>query len=195
VPLITLENVRLIIDQTVVFEALNAQIQPGLIAVTGDERVGKTTLLMLLAGQHAPHAGTHIGSPAFFWPYATAESDKQTPIERWAQAARVAPAWNQNLCESLCSALSLTEHQHKGLFMLSTGSRRKVDLIANLASGAQVICIDQPYVGLDAPSIGVLREFFEEASDAGKRSQRAWVVADYEADRHLTWDQTIQLTD
>ena len=87
----------------------------------------------------------------------------------------------------------MTEHQHKGLFMLSKGSRRKVDLIANLASGAQVICIDQPYVGLDAPSIGVLREFFEEASDAGKRSQRAWVVADYEADRHLMWDQTISL--
>jgi ABC-type multidrug transport system ATPase subunit len=194
VPLITLENVRLIIDQTVVFEALNAQIQPGLIAVTGDERVGKTTLLMLLAGQHAPHAGTHIGSPAFFWPYATAESDKQTPIERWAQAARVAPAWNQNLCESLCSALSLNEHQHKGLFMLSTGSRRKVDLIANLASGAEVTCIDQPYVGLDAPSISVLRDFFEEAREAGKRSQRAWVIADYEADPHLNWDQTIELT-
>jgi ABC-type multidrug transport system ATPase subunit len=194
VPLITLENVCLIIDQTVVFEALNAQIQPGLIAVTGDERVGKTSLLMLLAGQHVPHAGTRIGSSAFFWPYTAAESDKQTPIERWAQAARVAPGWNQSLCESLCSALSMTEHLHKGLFMLSTGSRRKVDLIANLASGAQVICIDQPYVGLDAPSIDVLREFFEEASEAGKNSQRAWVVADYEADPHLTWDQTIQLT-
>jgi ABC-type multidrug transport system ATPase subunit len=194
VPLIALENIRLIIDQAVVFEALNVQIQPGLVAVTGDERVGKTTLLMLLAGQHAPHAGTHIGSPAFFWPYATAESDKQTPVERWAQAARVAPEWNQSLCESLCSALGMVAHQHKDLFMLSKGSRRKVDLIANLASGGQVTCIDQPYVGLDAPSIGVLREFFQEASDAGKDSQRAWVVADYEADPHLTWDQTIQLT-
>ena len=78
--------------------------------------------------------------------------------------------------------------------MLSTGSRRKVDLIANLASGAEVTCIDQPYVGLDARSISVLRGFFEEAREAGKRSQRAWVIADYGADPHLNWDQTIELT-
>ena len=193
-PLIALENIRLNINQTVVFEAFNAQIQPGLVAVTGDEGVGKTTLLMLLAGQRALHAGTRVGSPAFFWPYATSESNNQTPIERWAQAARVAPAWNQHLCAGLCSALALDEHRHKSLFMLSTGSRRKVDLIANLASGAEVTCIDQPYVGLDARSISVLRGFFEEAREAGKRSQRAWVIADYEADPHLNWDQTIELT-
>jgi energy-coupling factor transporter ATP-binding protein EcfA2 len=72
--------------------------------------------------------------------------------------------------------------------MLSTGSRRKVALVGLLASGATVTCLDQPFAALDAPSVGVVRDFLAEAAD---HATRTWVVADYEADPHLSWRRYI----
>jgi hypothetical protein len=43
---------------------------------------------------------------------------------------------------------------------------------------------------LDRPSIDVLRGFFEVAAH---HSKRAWVIADYEADPHISWQHTIKL--
>jgi energy-coupling factor transporter ATP-binding protein EcfA2 len=65
-----------------------------------------------------------------------------------------------------------------------------VGLVGLLASGAQVTCLDQPYVALDLASIQVLRDFLE---DVGQDPSRAWVVADYEADPHIEWQNLIDL--
>jgi ABC-type multidrug transport system ATPase subunit len=78
----------------------------------------------------------------------------------------------------------------KQLFMLSRGSRRKVGLIACLASGADIVCLDQPTVALDQASIQVLREFLNDVADL---PERTWVVADYEADPALPWTHEIRL--
>ena len=71
----------------------------------------------------------------------------------------------------------MNAHRHKRLNMLSTGSRRKVMVIAALASGATVTLLDQPFGGLDLASIRVIKEVLREAAD---HPNRAWLVADYE---------------
>jgi ABC-type multidrug transport system ATPase subunit len=60
--------------------------------------------------------------------------------------------------------------------MLSTGSRRKLGLVAAAASGATLTLLDTPYGGLDAPSSRVLSQLLAEAAQG---TQRAWVVADH----------------
>ena len=65
----------------------------------------------------------------------------------------------------------------KRLNMLSTGSRRKVGLVAALASGAKVTLLDQPFVSLDQSSIRDLKEIL---TDCGRNPQRAYLIADYE---------------
>jgi energy-coupling factor transporter ATP-binding protein EcfA2 len=100
------------------------------------------------------------------------------------------PRWNADLLQELTEALLLTPHLGKQLFMLSTGSRRKVALAGLLACGASVTCLDQPYAALDRASIRVVSSFLHDMAEHGSRS---WVVADYEADPALPWQQVIAL--
>ena len=74
--------------------------------------------------------------------------------------------------------LSLAPHLDKTLAMLSTGTRRKVLLVAALAADAPVTLLDQPFMALDRPSIDYLLALLAEAA---RHPRRAWVVADYVA--------------
>jgi ABC-type Mn2+/Zn2+ transport system ATPase subunit len=86
--------------------------------------------------------------------------------------------------------LSLTPHLDKALYMLSTGSRRKVFMAAALASQAAVTLLDQPFVALDRPSITYLLGVL---ADAAKNTDRAWVVADYVAPENVALAGVIAL--
>ncbi len=158
------------------------RITPGLHAVTGDEGSGKTRLLRTLAGD--------LAGDALWLDLRLPGHDQHIPEDIWTQLQTRCPRWSTELCAQLTEALSLTEHLGKHLFMLSTGSRRKVALAGLLASGVTVTCIDQPYVALDMASVRVLREFL---SDAAVHPSRTWVVADYEADPGLPWTSVVSL--
>jgi energy-coupling factor transporter ATP-binding protein EcfA2 len=155
-------------------------LPPGLVAVTGDEGAGKTQLLQTL-GKDPPALWLDLSLPG---------RDEQTPQQVWDELRQLWPQWDIALQQDLAEALDLGPHQRKKLFMLSTGSRRKVALVALLASGATVTCLDQPFAALDAPSARVIREFLADAAD---HKTRTWVVADYEADPQLPWRRHIVL--
>ena len=169
----------------------DVHIPPGLSAVTGDEGSGKTTLLRLLAGDLTRgNAHARRGADALWLDPRLPEQDAITAEAFWAALQARCPRWQADLQAQLCEALGLQSHLGKQLYMLSTGSRRKVALVGLLASGATVTCLDQPYNALDLPSVRVLREFLQ---DMAEHPSRAWVVADYEADPALPWRQVIAL--
>ncbi len=157
------------------------RILPGLNAVTGDEGSGKTRLLR----EHSESV-----EDALWLDLRLPGLDQHTPEEVWAELQTRCPRWNAQLQAELTDALQLQEHLGKRLFMLSTGSRRKVGLVGLLASGATITCLDQPYVSLDQASVLVVREFL---SDMAAHPSRAWLVADYEADPELSWSSVITL--
>ena len=169
---------------------LNLNIPAGLTAVTGDEGVGKTSLLRLLAGDLTARAGTRSTADALWLNLALPDHDEDTPEHVWSALQAQCPHWSTELQHDLLQALGLQAHLGKKLFMLSTGSRRKVGLVALLACGATLTCIDQPYVSLDQASIQVVRDFLNDMAD---HPGRAWVVADYEADPALDWRSHIDL--
>lgn len=155
-------------------------LPPGLVAVTGDEGAGKTTLLRGL-GEPPSALWLDLSLPG---------QDDQTPEQVWQALAPRCPQWNAPLQHDLADALGLQPHLGKQLFMLSTGSRRKVALVGLLASGARVTCLDQPFAALDAASARVVREFL---ADMAGHATRTWVVADYEADARLPWRRHVAL--
>lgn len=157
----------------------------GLVAVTGDEGSGKTRWLRGLCGEgDAPH-------PDALWLDLTLPGqDAVTPDQVWDALRARGTRWDAALHDDLVEALGLGPHRDKQLFMLSTGSRRKVAIAGLLAAGATVTCLDQPFAALDAGSRRVLREFLEDVAD---HPSRTWVVADYEADPALPWRQVIRL--
>ena len=155
-------------------------LPPGLVAVTGDEGTGKTSLLRGLCEQ-LPGVWLDLSLPG---------QEQQTPEQVWDALRGNWPDWNVQLQQDLVEALGLQAHLGKSLFMLSTGSRRKVALVGLLAAGADVTCLDQPFAALDAASAGVIREFL---ADVAGHATRTWVVADYEADPRLPWRRRIAL--
>jgi ABC-type multidrug transport system ATPase subunit len=162
----------------------------GLIAVTGGEGSGKTSLLRRLSG-NLPALSGGVTHPDTQWlDLNLPMHDDQTPHQEWTALRQRCPRWNAELLEDLIEALKLHPHLEKKLYMLSTGSRRKVALVGLLASGATVTCLDQPYAALDLASIKVIREFLSDMADHATRS---WVVADYVADPGLPWKQVISL--
>jgi translation initiation factor RLI1 len=155
-------------------------LAPGLLAVTGDERTGKTTLLRRL-GEEPSSLWLDLSLPG---------QDDQTAQQVWDALRPRYPHWDTQLQHDLAGALDVASHAGKQLFMLSTGSRRKVGIVGLLASGATVTCLDQPFAALDAPSARAIRDFLTDMAD---HPSRTWVVADYVADAALPWRWHIYL--
>lgn len=184
----------------VLLGGLSATLPPGVSLVVGNEGCGKTSLLRVLAGECLPQAGTaellrsdpthgtvlNLQSDAAAWRAAVFYADARDPA--WddqpvdavlqCQHEHHAETWNADLLEDLIDAFALTEHRPKRMFMLSTGSRRKVLLAAAFASGAVLTLLDDPWAALDAPSRALLTELLAEAAD---HPSRAWLITGYEA--------------
>jgi ABC-type transport system involved in cytochrome c biogenesis ATPase subunit len=162
-----------------VLAGLSFSIACGLTWVRGGDGRGKTTLLRLLAGTLAPTGGVLQRDAASVWFEDAADgAENATVAQAWLDARRARLAgWDRALERRLVDAFGLAPHIAKPLYMLSTGSRRKVGLAGAVASGARLTLIDAPFAALDAPSVRVLMALFEQAATD---AQRAWVVADHE---------------
>lgn len=184
------------------FSDLDLRLPSGICALLGDEGVGKTSLMRLMAGDLVATSGqmhlmgveTPLSPPplgAVIWKDLRLPlHDEDSPQQCWAALAPQWPAWSEDTQKALANALQLTPHLDKRLNMLSTGSRRKVGLVAALASGATVTLLDQPFVSLDQTSIRVLQDIL---SDTYRDPKRTCLIADYEQPSHLTLATVLQL--
>ena len=165
----------------------------GVSWVCGDEGTGKTTLLRLLAGDVQPTSGTvRVPAGGVFWVDLQDPAHDSTTVQACWDALRAQYLhWNDALLQDLADALDMHQHREKRLNMLSTGSRRKVMVVAALASGATVTLMDQPFAALDLASIRIIQEVLHEAAD---HPSRAWIVADYEAPANSPATRVLHLT-
>lgn len=181
-PLWRLEGVAVRVGERELWpNGLHAEIHPGVTWVGGDEGTGKTTLLRLLAGTGAVSRGqlTAAGAapPRVAWVDPAGPQDDHLSV-REALAQGLAPfaGGDQTALARLLSELDLAPHLDKALYMLSTGSRRKVGIAVTLASGAEVMLFDQPFMALDRPSEKAILSWWAAQTADGRR---AVVVADY----------------
>jgi ABC-type multidrug transport system ATPase subunit len=149
--------------------------------------------MRLLSGDLQPLGGTVQMPPGcVFWADLKGPEHDQTTVQAcWDQLQTLYPRWNSARLQDLSKALDMERHQHKPLYMLSTGSRRKVMLLAALASDATVTLLDQPFVSLDQNSIKTIKAFLRDASES---ADRAWIVADYEAPDDLQLASVLNLS-
>jgi ABC-type multidrug transport system ATPase subunit len=159
--------------------------------VLGGDGRGKTTVLELLAGVLSPVTGRLQLGGVFldeqpeayrqqvFWidPRSTAH-DALTVTDYLQSVQRAYPDFDEALLAEVIEGLALAPHLHKNLFMLSTGSKRKVWIAAAVASGANLTLLDGPFVSLDQASINFVLQLLTEAAS---QSTRMWLVADYVA--------------
>ncbi len=189
--------------QAALFDNFSLSLPPGVTWVGGDESTGKTTLLRLLAGELSANSGNlqindlslvdkaqAYRNQVFWVDPRTQAFDALTPQAYWDGVRKQYPALDGALLAELTEAFALAPHLPKSLYMLSTGSKRKVYLAAAFASGAAVTLLDEPFAALDKTSIDLVLELLGEAS---AHASRAWVVANYTAPRGVVLAQTITL--
>lgn len=160
------------------WRGLSFAIRPGLTLVQGDESSGKSTLLRLLAGTLQPTGGRLLRQPhTLHADDPTDPADDEVPVQAWLATRRARhPAWDDAAAQALLDGFALGDHLGKRMAMLSTGSRRKVNLVAAAAGGATLTLLDTPFAALDAPSS---RRLAQVLAEGAARRERAWVIADY----------------
>lgn len=176
--------------QRALFSGLSARIPPGVSLVCGGDGSGKTTLLQLLAGALPAQRGslqiTHLGlreqadayrSHIFWVDPRTTAFDQMSATAYFKTLPAAYPRFDEQALAKLMDGLSLALHVDKPMYMLSTGSRRKVWLAAALAAGATVTLLDEPFAALDKASINFVLDCLDNAAS---HTNRSWVVAAYE---------------
>lgn len=188
------------------FDQLSFALPPGLTLLLGGDGSGKTTLLRLLSGAelpqkgsvhwHADAGGQDMRHPVFWlhpddpalqtWNDTPARQVLQTQLQAWPEAQpQEAPA--------LCEALGLSPHLDKPMYMLSTGSRRKVWLAAALCAQAPITLLETPLAALDAPSSRAVVQAVTAQARPDATPPRAWLWADYAAPDGLQPVQSLWL--
>jgi len=187
--MLNLSHVSFAYPHCAVLRDFSAQLAPGVALVLGGDGRGKTTIQTLLAGELPLDAGRLQLGGVFldeqpeayrqqvFWIDPRSTGHDALKVTDYLQSVqRAYPGFDEAVLAEVMDGLSLGPHLHKNLFMLSTGSKRKVWLAAAAASGAQLTLLDGPFVSLDQASINFVLQLLTEAAS---QPTRIWLVADY----------------
>jgi ABC-2 type transport system ATP-binding protein len=176
-------------------------VATGVTLLYGDTGTGKSTLLRIFAGVEPAHgqltvAGVRLDQNGeayrrnvFFVDPVTDRFDAISGRACTSTLRDGDAGFNEALWRALVDGLSLAPHIDKPMYMLSTGSKRKVWLAAALASSRPVALIDDPTYGLDAPS---RRCLWQALTDIAGSAQRAVVIASSERLDTVPWTATIE---
>lgn len=164
------------------FQVNHWTLQPGqhwLLA--GPSGSGKSLFCQLLTKEVARWQGTIEGLPARCAGLSLESQQRWTAHERAqfddtddplrAQQGRPVRELLQEIdsdaarCEQMMAALGLSQLADKGLFLLSTGETRRLLLARALLTRPQLLILDEPFQGLDAPSQQWLRETLSQWAD------------------------------
>jgi ABC-2 type transport system ATP-binding protein len=165
---------------TMALDALELIVQQGEIyGYLGPNGAGKTTTIRLLLGLHRPSAGTaelfgidawrdpvaahrhvaYVAGEPFLWPALTS-------AETFEFLARLHGNTDVAYRDTLVERFQLDTR--KKIRALSKGNRQKVQLIAALATRAELLLLDEPTSGLDPLMEVAFRNCVKEAKERGQ---------------------------
>jgi len=159
---------------------LDLEIGPGeLVMLVGPNGAGKSTFLRLVAGLLEPTSGEVLvaGAPAgslearaatSFIPDAPVLYDDLSVEEHLEYVARLhgVSEWRAR-ADRLLERLTLAPRADDLPSRFSRGMRQKASLAVGLIRPFSLLLVDEPFVGLDAPTQAALVELLAEAADEG----------------------------
>lgn len=186
-PLLQIDALRFAYpDQPALVSNWNASVGPGVTLLYGDTGSGKSALLQVIAGTlHASGRLTLAGASldavpeayrrqVFFVDPLTDRFDQLSARECTASLVEGDAGFDEAKWQAIADGFSLAPHLDKKMFMLSTGSKRKVWMAAGLASGRPLVLLDEPTAGLDMPSTRCL---WATLSGFAAQARQAVIVA------------------
>jgi ABC-2 type transport system ATP-binding protein len=175
--------------ETEALDRLDLVVEQGEVyGYLGPNGAGKTTTIRLLLGLHRPTAGraelfgidawadpvsahrhvAYVAGEPFLWPSLTAGETLEFLARLRSSPASGDTAGGTDLAyrDRLVDRFELDTR--KKVRALSKGNRQKVQLIAALATRAELLLLDEPTSGLDPLMEMVFRESVREAKDRGQ---------------------------
>lgn len=161
--------------QLPLIEDLNLRLQAGLHCMVGPNASGKSTVMRILCGVQSGFQGiVRLGdlcptrnSKAYLTQvsYAPAESSffpSLTARDLFAFIRHRRNTVDKNQQHVLQECFGINKLLDKPLHQLSTGSLKKVILVAALMTPASLYLFDEPFIGLDASSVAQFRQLLSE---------------------------------
>ena len=186
----------------VLIEDLTFKLPPGgIVGVIGPNGAGKTTLFRMITGQEKPDSGSiRIGETVKLG-YVDQSRDaldaNKTVWEEISGGAEVIRLGKHEVnSRAYCSSFNFRGgDQQKKVGLLSGGERNRVHLAKTLASGGNLILLDEPTNDLDIETLQALEEALEEfAGCAVVISHDRWFldrlathILAFEGDSHVEW--------
>ncbi|MBI5941847.1 MAG: energy-dependent translational throttle protein EttA [Caulobacterales bacterium] len=184
------------------FKGLSFRLPPnGIVGVIGPNGAGKSTLFKLITGQETPDKGTVRLGETVKLAYVDQSRDDLKPNETVWQAVSggtdvmMVGKREINTRAYVGSFNFKGGDQQKKVGQLSGGERNRVHLAKTLATGGNVILLDEPTNDLDIETLQNLEEALEEfAGCAVVISHDRWFldrlcthILAFEGDSHVEW--------
>ncbi len=145
--MIELKNLSLSFGEKQIFRDFSAQLpDEGVVLLSGESGIGKTTLLRILCGLQKPDLGAVVGlenrrvSVVFQEPRL---------LDRLSAFENVSIVSDGETAKHLLSGLNMTGEMHLRARSLSGGQKQRVSLARAFAFSSDVVLLDEPFTGLD----------------------------------------------
>jgi len=186
----------------VLFNQLSFKLPPnGIVGVIGPNGAGKSTLFRMITGQETPDAGTIRIGETVKLAYVDQSRDDLNPTDTVWQAisggtdVMMVGKREINSRAYVGSFNFKGADQQKKVGLLSGGERNRVHLAKTLATGGNVILLDEPTNDLDIETLQNLEEALEDfAGCAVVISHDRWFldrlathILAFEGDSHVEW--------
>jgi ABC-2 type transport system ATP-binding protein len=163
-------------------DGISFSVQPGeVFGFLGANGAGKTTTMRIVLGLMRADSGTVTwdGRPAHDWPrrtwgYMPEERGLYAKMSVIEQLVHFASLYGVPRARARAEArewlvrFRIGDKADSRLETLSKGNQQKIQYIATILHGPDVLLMDEPFVGLDPVNVALLKAAFLEMRDRGK---------------------------
>ncbi|MES2889398.1 MAG: ATP-binding cassette domain-containing protein [Pseudomonadota bacterium] len=189
-PVLSVQNLGFSYPGRTVFGGWSHDFSAGLTWIRGHNGCGKSTLLRLFCGALTPSTGdlridrTDARTEplayrrSVYWSAPDGVAfDHLTPREYFGFIAGLYASFDIAAVGPCVNALGLHPFLDQRISQLSTGTQKKIGLIAALAAGTPVVLLDEPLAALDQAAVAVVRD---RLATAAVQRDRVWILTSHE---------------